>query len=62
MQVVQLRKGEGDEAEQDHPRLPVRELVVPVEDGAHEELNGGFGNEEAVGGENTAAGGIHSVY
>lgn len=43
-----MGESQGDEAEQDHPRLPAVELVYAVDDGAHEELDGGFREQEAM--------------
>ena len=48
MEVVELREGEDDQAQEDHPRLPAVELVGSVEDGPDQQLDGRFGNQQAM--------------
>ena len=39
MEVVELTEGKGDEAKEDHPRLPAVELILPVHYRANEQLD-----------------------
>lgn len=53
VEVVELRKGEGDQSEKDCPGLPSIELVDPVHNGADQELNCRLRHEQRVCGEDT---------
>jgi len=48
MKVVKLRERKGEQSKEDDPGLPAIELVVPVDYGPNEELDGGFGDEKGV--------------
>lgn len=48
VEVVELRERQEDEPQQDDPRLPPVELVRPVHDRAHQQLDGRFGHEQGV--------------
>lgn len=44
MKVVELRKGEGEETQEDDPGLPAVELVLAVDDCSYEKFDSGLGN------------------
>lgn len=52
--VVQLRQGEEDQPEQNDPRLPAVELIVPVDNCPNEQFDGALGDQERVRREDTA--------
>ena len=52
--IVKLRQGEDDESYQDDPGLPAVELVVAVDDGAHQQLDSALCDEQRVCRENAA--------
>jgi len=54
MKVVKLCKRKGEQSQEDDPGLPAIELVVPVDYSPNKELDGGFGDEKGVGGEDPA--------
>ena len=54
MEVVELTESKCDEAEEDHPRLPAVELILPIHYCANKQLDCRFRHEEGMGGQDTA--------